>query len=890
MGSRVPFEVTLLSQRTVIILSLSALLLLLTMQAAIDSLFFNDKVFWTNMFQPEPRQFFQRFTFTVFALAMILLGRRRLHRQEQTRAQQKASDDRYRTLVETSPACIVAHDENGIVFANQPTLDLFGVPDFEPFRGSAVLDFVHPDFKESIIERMKIVRETGQTTPMKDIQILLLDGSTKSISITTTSIEFDGKPTLVTFFQDLTDLKETHRDLLDSQERLQLALDAAQDGIWDWDVTTDEIIYNEAWARMLGYELDDLEPSLRTWEEMIHPADRDRAKITLQDHLDGKTPNYVSELRLRHGAGHYIWILDKGRIVAWDRLGNPTRVAGTHRDINIRKEAELALEIRNRVARIFLTGHDVDIYSDITKMVCEATNSMAGLFGIVDPGPQVRIKTTCLVRDGVPDIQQPASMVFNPEKLPPFFQEVLDRREPVIQNHELALTDPHAKIENAMAVPIVIGDLVVGLLVVANRVRGYNMSDAALVESLAEYLAPILQSYLSSQAKEAQLRQAQKMEALGALAGGIAHDFNNILQAILGFTTLAKEQADKGGPLESDLSRVLKAAGRGKDLVKSILLFSRREEHERHSVAIEPIIREAVDLLTPTIPSTIEVRSRLEAGDAQIMADPSQISQIVLNLATNAYHAMEEIGGILEVDLDLIPRNSLEPDIPAKLRGMELISLSISDTGSGMTPDIMDRLFDPFFTTKEVGKGTGLGLSVVHGIVVGHLGEILISSEPGCGTVVRIFLPRATKSEAHIETEFDRGTGLSTGRILFVDDEKDIADFGEAVLIREGHTVTAIGDSREALALFRKDPDAFDLLITDLTMPHLPGLQLATEVTSIRPELPVILITGVTDKPDWELGPQQVISSVVRKPFDQETLCRKVKIVLGLTKQVGESG
>ena len=256
------------------------------------------------------------------------------------------------------------------------------------------------------------------------------------------------------------------------------------------------------------------------------------------------------------------------------------------------------------------------------------------------------------------------------------------------------------------------------------------------------------------------------------------------------------------------------------------------------------------------------------------MADNSQISQIVLNLATNAFHAMEDIGGILTIELKLIPRNSLEQGVPAELRNLDLVELLISDTGCGMTPEVMDRLFDPFFTTKEVGKGTGLGLSVVHGIVVTHHGEILISSEPGCGTVVRVFLPMITANNTTTSdlevSKTDRRAFRPRGRILFVDDEKDIIDFGEAVLIREGHEVTAVRDSREALTLFRKDPGAFDLLITDLTMPHLPGLQLATEVTSLRPELPVILITGVSDKPDWELAPQRVITTVIRKPFDQE--------------------
>ncbi|MBU8872035.1 MAG: PAS domain-containing protein [Gemmatimonadales bacterium] len=877
-------------RRTFTWFSIPSIPLFLIIHAWIDSLFFNDNSFMENLFHPTPHEFFMLVLFIISVLAVTLAGRRDLRRLKMAQDRLEASENRYKTLVETSPACIVAHRKKGIVFANQPTLDLFKVSNFDRFRDVSVMDFIPPQFKDSISQRMESVWLTGRNTPLMDIQILMLDGTTKDISITTTRIEFEGKPTLLTFFQDLTDLKETHRDLLASQERLQLAMDAAQDGLWDWNIQSGDIVYNEAWAKMLGYQLADLKPGINTWEKLIHPGDLDRAHNTLHDHLNGRTAQYESELRLRHGKGHYLWILDRGRIVERDTQGNPTRMAGTHRNITIRKEAELALEIRNRVARIFLTEQERDIYSNIIKMVCEITDSDTGLFGIVDHGGRLRITATCRLENGKPMAENQGAFALAPDDLPPFFRKVFDRRKYAIQNNPLPPFDGHIKMDNAMAIPIVIGDLIVGLIIIANRPLGFNLSDASLVESLAVYMAPILQSQLSNQEKEAQLRQAQKMEALGALAGGIAHDFNNILQAILGFTTLAKEQAESGGPLENDLSRVLKAAGRGKNLVQSILLFSRREEHEYYEVAVQPIVEEAVDFLKPTIPATIEVLADLNAGDAKILADPSQISQVVLNLATNAFHAMEDLGGILTISINLMPGSSLEPEIPAKLRGLELVEILVGDTGCGMTPEVMDRLFDPFFTTKEVGKGTGLGLSVVHGIVVAHQGEILISSEPGCGTVARVFLPAITEFNRLTVTVPESTETSFRGRILFVDDEKDIADFGEAVLIRAGHDVKAIRDSREALALFRKDPGAFDLLITDLTMPHVPGLQLASEVTSLRPDLPVILITGMSDKTDWELGPRQMITAVIRKPFAQETLCSKVETIFSTIGQKGELG
>ncbi len=868
------------SRRALLLWSIPMIIGILLLHALIDTLFFNDNTFWDNFLRPGAHERFQHLLLIAPIGALAFAGSIALDRERKARRREAASERRYKTLFDVSPACIVVHDREGIIFTNRATLELFGISDFRPYQGQSVLVFVHPDDRDTITQRMAAIYATGESSPLLDARILMLDGSSREVNITSASLHLDDRQVLVTFLLDVTEVRSANRDLMVSQERLQLALDAAQDGVWDWDIRAGTVVYNEAWARMLGYRLEEIEPGFATWEALLHPSDRDRARRALNDHLEGRTTAYQAEVRLRHGKGHYLWVLDRGRIVARDEEGNPTRMAGTHRNIQRRKETELALEIRNRIARIFLTEMPGEVYPAIANLLCEVTGSGAGMIGLVERAGQFRIRAACRTHDGRLHAQEPPKTIFQTDSLPAFFQEVMDRREPVIQNRPIVPFEGFKELIDAMAIPILSGDEIVGLIMVANRDGGYVISDAVLVESLAEYLAPILQSHLSDQAKETQLRQAQKMEALGALAGGIAHDFNNILQAIIGFTTLAREQADQSGPLAGDLSRVLKAADRGSDLVKSILLFSRREEHERRSIKVEPLVREAVDLLKPTIPSTIEIQANLSSGTAEILADPSQISQIVLNLATNAFHAMEEMGGILRIDLGLIPRHSLDPEVPPKLRGVDLVSLTVSDTGCGMSPQVMDRLFDPFFTTKEVGKGTGLGLSVVHGIVVAHQGEIRISSEPGCGTVVNIYLPQAATGGSDVAMAPDRGVSIERARILFVDDEQDICDFGEAVLSRLGHEVLTFQDGMQALSRLREAPDEVDLVITDLTMPHLTGLQLASEITSLRPDLPVILITGVNDKPDWKLGPHQIVSAVLHKPFNQAALCDTVERLL----------
>ncbi|MBE0564566.1 MAG: PAS domain-containing protein, partial [Krumholzibacteria bacterium] len=545
-------------------------------------------------------------------------------------------------------------------------------------------------------------------------------------------VRFRGRDAVMTVFRDITADVETRRDLMADRERLSLALDAAQDGVWDWDLPSGRMVYSRSWAAMLGLEPQDVPPDQSTWDRLIHPDDAPRARSLLAAHLRGDVPVYETEVRLRHARGHYIWVLDRGKVVRRGGGGEPVRMTGTHRDITDRKEAELALEVRNRLAETFLTGSGPGIYRDVLALVCSATGSPAGMLGTFDPDGDMRVAAALPVSD---------TGLVPAERLAPLIARVARLDHAEIEPGRLDLDGCGRSLRGAVAVPISTREQVIGVLVVADRSEAYRASDRAFVESLAGYLAPILQSRRTNELAEIQLRQAQKMEALGALAGGIAHDFNNILQAILGFTTLAREDAPADSVLARDLDRVLKAARRGEELVRRILLFSRREEQEARPMAAAAVVQDAADLLRPTLPASITLEVVVEPDAGMIVADPSQFSQLLLNLATNAFHAMESDGGTLGIAVRRVPAGAT-PGLPPALADRELVAITVDDTGCGMDRRTMARLFDPFFTTKDVGKGTGLGLSVVHGIVTTHGGDIRISSEPGRGTVVTVFLPR----------------------------------------------------------------------------------------------------------------------------------------------------
>lgn len=379
---------------------------------------------------------------------------------------------------------------------------------------------------------------------------------------------------------------------------------------------------------------------------------------------------------------------------------------------------------------------------------------------------------------------------------------------------------------------------------------------------------------------EQQLIYSQKMESIGNLAGGVAHDFNNILSAVIGYTELAKAKL-KEGPVVKDLEKVLVASDRAKQLVRQILNISRKTQHNLVPVEVNTVVQEVLKLIRSSIPSTITIRQDIEEKSGTILADPTQIHQVLMNLCTNAYHAMRKTGGVLAVTLRQI--HISEGDSMTRINQLkpgQYLELVISDTGHGIPRELLSKIFDPYFTTKGKNEGTGLGLAVVHGIVKNFGGHISVYSEPGKGATFNIYLPRIESPHKTEEQSVSPTYPTGTERALIVDDEELLTEMMKDMLESLNYSVTATTDSSHAAQAFEQSPESFDFIITDMTMPGMDGLELIKNVTQINPDIPIILCTGFSELIDGSKAESLGVKKFLMKPVLKQDLAISVREVL----------
>ncbi|HWR02305.1 MAG TPA: PAS domain-containing protein [Chlorobaculum sp.] len=649
-----------------------------------------------------------------------------------------------------------------------------------------------------------------------------------------------------------------------AQQSLELALDATRAGYWNWNIATGEIDINRQWAEIIGYEYEKLLPlTMDFWMELCHPDDLKLSKLLIEEHLSGRTPFYELELRVRHRNGNWIWVLDRGKICQFDEKGNPLRLIGSRHDITTRKMSEEALRnsaVHERIAQEF-------------KSLIE--NIPGAVYRINGSGKTIMLSKPPDFLTGLEGKDYEIACF-----------ETLSMVHP---NDRDAVADSYRSLKESKKSQTLIYRIVTGdntFRWIEDRKTSTFSGDGTFtgIDGILFDITDRIAAQEEKHKLESQLRKSQRLETIGTLAGGIAHDFNNILTPILGYSEMGVVSLPSDNPLHEYFTEIMQAAERAQNLVSQILTFSRAQENTPSATNVQSIISEALKLLRPSIPSTITIEQHIESSSRNTLADPSQIQQVIVNLCTNAFHAMEETGGTLSIDLREI---EVEKDKPAGLLKLPqgiYLQLSITDTGSGMDEATVERIFEPFFTTKSVEKGTGLGLSVVHGIITACNGDISVESVLGQGTTLRVYLP-VIAEKASIEPDSNNSNNIS-GSVLFVDDEPAAVQIMILMMKKLGHTIHAESSPVQALKLYRENPGRFDLVITDLTMPEMTGIQLAGELHKTTPELPVILMTGYGKIIDQATSFSHYgISRLLKKPVKLVQLSAAVNEVLSATIQ-----
>ena len=650
---------------------------------------------------------------------------------------------------------------------------------------------------------------------------------------------------VVTVYNDVTEQKCAEIELKESKERFELAMRFSNDGIFDWNLVTNKIYYSPGWKKMLGYDDDEIKNEFSEWERLTEPEDAKASWLMLNEVIAGKRDRFEKEFRMRHKSGNRVDILSRANVIR-DEKGAAVRVVGTHVDISERKRAERKILSQKQEAERYLNLAGVMFIGLDTDGLVNLANQKACKILECD---EADIVSKNWFEHFIPHSAR--------DDVRAAFEQIIRGRIESVEYYENPVVSQTGKEK-----------------IIAWHNTYISDDDGAIIGILASG-----EDITEKRRLEAQLQRAQKMESIGTLAGGIAHDFNNILAPIIGMSELLLEDLRPDSLEHENAGEILKAGMRGKDLVKQILAFSRKAEHRLMPVGVQHILKEVLKLSRSTIPSYIEISRDIQNDCGPVMADGSQIHQVVMNLITNAYHAVEQNGGKISVQLKEIEITAGDSGFDAREPGA-YARLSVSDTGSGIDPAAMDKIFEPYFTTKAQGKGTGLGLAVVYGIVKTHEGDVKVYSEPGKGTTFNVYLPLMKKAPAHGSSEAPESLPTGNERILLIDDEAAIVRLEKQMLERLGYVVTSRTGSIEALETFKARPQDFDLVITDMTMPNMTGDRLAKELLSIRPDVPVIICTGFSERINREAAERIGIDGFLMKPAVKSELAKMVRSVL----------
>lgn len=769
-----------------------------------------------------------------------------MQNEELRRAQEalEASRARYSDLYDLAPVGYVTLSEQGLILeANLTAATLLGVP-----RGALVKQrltrFIVAEDQDIYYRHRRQLFETGESQ-VWELCLVSQEGAPfwTRFEASLGQDRESGAPLCRVTMSDITNFKRTEEALREAEKRYRNLFENAMEGIFQTTSDGGVLLANPALARMYGYSSpEEMISSVHSIADQLYVNPEDRRGFERLMVKRGEVKEFQARQRIKDG--RILWTSINARAV-YDEKGNISCYEGRVVDITERKEAE---EVWKRYELLSKHALEMILFIGRDGRILEANEAALRTYGY---------EREEMLASGIHDLRAPHIRHLTEDLIARAFAE------------GFAIETEHVR-KDGSVFPVEVSS------------RGVEAGGEPVLLSIIRDITWRKRAEEERNKLEAQLRQAQKMEAIGTLAGGIAHDFNNILGIIMGYAEITGLKLGKDSPEQKSIHEVVKAAHRAKDLVKQILTFSRSGDQERKPLQVVPVVKEALKLLRSTLPTTIEIRQEIDLPQDHgvILADPTQIHQMLMNLATNAAYAMREKGGVLRVRLSPVDFHPSDVDKFPELSPGKYLKLIVADTGHGMDQATLDRIFDPYFTTKGPTSGSGLGLAVVHGIVKSHKGSITATSEPGKGSSFHIYLPRLAGDDAHEE---DSPAAIPTGseRILLVDDEAVLIEAIERMLEYLGYQVTATTSSAQALLMFREQPEQFDLVITDYTMPEMTGADLAHELVQIRGDIPIILCTGFSERINEEGARKQGISAFIMKPASLKGLAEAIRKVLG---------
>lgn len=800
-----------------------------------------------------------------------------IEEQKRAEARLQRQQTELRVLFDLMPAMIWFKDtENVILRINQRAADAVG-KSVEEIEGKSSVEIYPKEAASYYADDLEVIKSGA---PKLEIIETLQDPTGKTLWVQTDKVpvrDKEGKVVgIVVMAQDISVRKEAEESIRKKDALIRIAGRVTRTGGWVLEIPSQHLFWSDEVFAILEYPLGTA-PPVEVVLSLYTDEWREKTKAALQACVDHGTPFDV-EVEILTAKKNRLWVRVCGEAER-GADGSVERVQGAFQNISVRKQAELRLELQHAVtATLAEAASTAEINVQILEILCRGLESDLGNLWLVDRAAKVLL---CA------EIWHPASTEFTefaaasqsmrleigqglPGKvwasgqaewsLEPSRDASLERRSQIAQ----------LGLHGWIGFPIRIRDEVLGVMefFTTKTLCPPDAQTLTMLSAIGAQIGIFIERWQLAE----QFRQAQKMEAIGTLAGGVAHDFNNILAAITGYTELSCLVL-KGNPeVRENLGATLQAARRATHLVRQILTFSRQEKLERRPIQLLPVLAESLMLLRSTIPSTIEFETSLSTEAPTVLADSTQIHQILMNLGTNAWQAMKDHQGRLKVSLEKYIVDTTHAAAHPGLRPGIYAHVSVSDTGSGMDQATQRRIFEPFFTTKAPGEGTGLGLAVVHGVMESHEGMITVDSAPGQGTTFHLYFPSHSSGAAVATTEslpVPRGHGE---RILVVDDEQLLVLFSRGALTALGYQVEGTNKPEEALAMVRADPQRYALVITDQTMPRMTGLVLASELRQIRPGLPIVLVTGYSQPLTSERIHAAGFSQVLLKPFTIHSL------------------